>query len=117
MRRGYSLIVAAVMFLWVASPVLACVIPERSMTAQEHQCCQHMRQMCGSPRMPRSHSCCRVEVRSSTILVTDHRTAPAPQMLAVLPGSVAVPQSASFAGDFYDRAASGSPPAVSVLRI
>jgi len=66
---------------------LACMIPGRAMTAQEHECCKHMAQMCGSASMPQSHSCCKTEVRSgTTMVVTNNRqSGPVLQIVAALP--------------------------------
>ena len=75
MRRSAAAIFVSVMLLWVTAPLLACVLPGQSMTAQEHACCQRMAQMCGSSTMPQSHSCCKAEPASGNAMAAavDHK--------------------------------------------
>jgi hypothetical protein len=59
MRRAFATGVTFLMLGWVSAPALACLLPERAMTAAEHACCKQMSKMCGSANMPQSHSCCQ----------------------------------------------------------
>jgi hypothetical protein len=59
MRRAFATGVTFLMLGWAAAPALACLLPERSMTAAEHACCKQMPKMCGAANMPQSHSCCQ----------------------------------------------------------
>ena len=68
---------------WTAAPLLACVAPERAMTVQERECCKHMAEMCGSARMPQSHSCCKIEVRSGNAMVATRDQQPVPVLNTV----------------------------------
>ncbi len=43
----------------VATPVMACMVPDRQMTAEEQSCCKKMARDCESSMMPTSHSCCQ----------------------------------------------------------
>jgi hypothetical protein len=59
MRRAFAMGVTFLMLGWAAAPALACLLPGRAMTAEEHACCKQMSKMCGSANMPQSHSCCQ----------------------------------------------------------
>jgi len=43
----------------IAAPVMACMVPDRQMTAEEQSCCKKMAHNCESSVMPASHSCCQ----------------------------------------------------------
>lgn len=89
MRRGIAITFAFLTILWTAAPLLACIMPEHAMTAQERECCKDMAQMCGSSNMPASHSCCKKEVRGVTMVATsDQQSVPHLQVVAVVAGSV-----------------------------
>ncbi len=76
MRRSAAILFAWLALTWATAPLLACVLPMRAMTAQESECCKRMTQMCGSPNMPQSHSCCKKEVRATdAIVVKKHQEA------------------------------------------
>jgi hypothetical protein len=87
MRRSVAMALAILAFYWTAAPLLACVLPERAMTAQEHECCKHMAEMCGSSQMPQSHSCCKPASRpdNSIVVRIDWRPAPVLQVVATVP--------------------------------
>src|SRR5260370_39683860 len=86
-RLATAIAVALLVIFWTAAPLLACVIPDRAMTAPERECCKHMAQMCGSANMPQSHSCCKTEVRPGTTMVVTHnqQACPGLQIVAALP--------------------------------
>ena len=119
MRRLAAIAVVLVVICWTAAPLLACMIPDRAMTAQEHECCKHMAQMCGSANMPQSHSCCKTEVRPGTSMVatSNHQSGPVLQIVAALPVPRA-PQSS----DWFHKNTPHHPPSeylpdTTVLRI
>lgn len=118
MRRTYAIVVTFLVMLGATSPALACLLPGRPMTVAEHVCCKKMAEMCGSSRMPGSHSCCQKESQSgnTSILIAHHQSAPAVRVIMVL-------STASSSREFelleaiLDRPPSDSPPNSSVLRI
>ena len=87
MRRVAAIIFALFALSWSAAPLLACLVPERAMSPQERQCCKHMADMCGSAKMPTSHSCCKTEVRSdiNVVFKADSHRAPTLNVLALVP--------------------------------
>ena len=58
----------------VAMPVMACMVPDRQMTAEEQSCCKKMAHDCESSVMPASHSCCQHPVARHTANITSIRT-------------------------------------------
>jgi len=58
-RRAFAIGVTFFVLGWAVAPALACLLPGRAMTADEHECCKKMAKMCGSANMPQSHSCCQ----------------------------------------------------------
>ena len=119
MRRFAAIVVALLVMCWTAAPLLACVIPDRAMTAQERECCKHMAKMCGSPNMPQSHSCCKTEVRPGTTMVVtnNHQSGPVLQIVAALH----VPRSSQYSDWFHKNTTHHPPseylPDTTVLRI
>ena len=67
----------------MAAPALACLLPGRALTPQEHACCKRMARQCGSMRMSSSHSCCQIEVRAQTSLVKTSAPSVNPQLHAI----------------------------------
>lgn len=51
----------------LTAPIMACLWPGASLTAEEQQCCREMAEHCGrmDMDMPSSHSCCRPVVRDT----------------------------------------------------
>ena len=107
MRRSAAIAAAFLVICWTAAPLLACMIPDRAMTAPERECCKHMAQMCGSANMPQSHSCCKTEVRPVTTMVVTHnqQSGPVLQIVAALP----VPTS-PLCSDWFHKNTSHHPP-------
>src|SRR5215467_1810137 len=58
----------------IAAPVMACMVPDRQMTAEEQSCCKKMAHNCESSAMPASHSCCQHPVARHTANITSIRT-------------------------------------------
>jgi len=56
-----------------AAPVMACMLPDSSLTDEERDCCQQMAGDCG--QMPASHSCCQITVRDSDPYLVNPRPA------------------------------------------
>jgi hypothetical protein len=52
--------VLALAILFAALPVMACALPNASMTAAERECCKKMAGQCGDMGMAKSHPCCQV---------------------------------------------------------
>lgn len=99
MRRGIAIAFAFMAFLWTATPLLACIMPDPAMSAAERECCKHMAQMCGAANMPQSHSCCKKEVRSITMVATnDQQSLPHMRVVAVVAPSVEL----QFSGSPYE---------------
>jgi starvation-inducible outer membrane lipoprotein len=86
MRRCIAITFLFLTVLWTGAPLLACMMPECTMTAQEHECCKHMAQMCGSSNMPQSHSCCKTEVRfgGTMVATSEHHNVPQLQLIATV---------------------------------
>jgi hypothetical protein len=59
LRRASQFAAVLLIIAVVAMPVMACVMPNRQMTAEEQSCCKKMAYNCESSRMPASHSCCQ----------------------------------------------------------
>jgi hypothetical protein len=55
--------IAIALAAWFMTPALACLLPNRQLTQEEHACCKQMAKQCGSMRMASSHKCCQAEVR------------------------------------------------------
>jgi hypothetical protein len=53
-------------FLIAGVPVVACMLPGTSLSAEEQACCREMANQCGGDQMPSSHPCCK------TVGPTDH---------------------------------------------
>jgi len=69
-----------------ASPLMACLLPDATLTAEERECCRKMAGECG--KMPSSHSCCKTTVRDADPYLSNSRlqiSAPAQATVAVLP--------------------------------
>src|SRR5215467_13377519 len=57
-----------------ASPLMACMVSPRQMTAEEQACCKKMAHSCESAVMPNSHSCCQHPVSGHTANLSSIRT-------------------------------------------
>jgi hypothetical protein len=65
-------VLVLVVSLW-ASPVMACMLPDADLSAEERECCKNMADDCGRMAMPASHSCCKVEVRQADSYLINSR--------------------------------------------
>ena len=119
MRRPAATMFAFLILYWTALPLLACIVPHSGMTAEEHECCEHMAQMCDSAKMPQSHSCCKPEVRSGSMLVaTTNHQIDLPMLAEVaLPLPVPPQASAWICGSTPPHPPDESLPDTTVLRI
>jgi hypothetical protein len=79
-----SIFAAFLAVLLLGGPIMACVVPDAQLTAEEKQCCKEMGGGCQPDEsgMPMSHSCCKTTVQPRT----DFRpvstiSAPAPLLL------------------------------------
>jgi len=65
--RAFALLTIAL--LWAVTPAMACgVLRGATMTSAERECCHHMAEQCGSSMMPASHSCCKAQGPTNTVL-------------------------------------------------
>jgi hypothetical protein len=82
--RAFALL--AIALLWAVTPAVACVLPGATMTPAERECCHHMAEQCGSSMMPASHSCCKAQGPTNTVLPQALTAGPIrPLTLAVIP--------------------------------
>jgi len=119
MRRAAAIIFALIALSWSAAPLLACIVPERAMTPQERECCQHMADMCGSAKMPQSHSCCKTEVRSenSVVIKVDPQSPPTQHVLALVPLITSPTSNETLEMEKHHRPPGEFLPEITVLRI
>jgi hypothetical protein len=61
---GKLVVLALTLLLW-AMPLMACMLPDASLTVAERECCKDMAGQCDQMHMPTSHSCCQLTVRQS----------------------------------------------------
>jgi hypothetical protein len=97
-----------------ASPLMACLLPDSTLTAEEHECCRRMAGKCGE--MPSSHSCCKIAIRDTDQYLSNSRTllvAPAPLTIACLPVKIGLPEHISL---FVSLAGAHAPPESPPLR-
>lgn len=115
-------IVALTLSLW-SSPLVACLLPDSTLTVEEQECCKQMADQCGQMQMPSSHSCCTRTVRQiDPFLINARFTSGHSQPLAtsLITGTdILVPASIGQAGP---RTEVHSPPilrveTISILRI
>jgi hypothetical protein len=82
--RAFALLTIAL--LWAITPAMACVLPGATMTPAERECCHHMAEQCGSSMMPASHSCCKAQGPTNTVLPQAQAAGPfRPLTIAVIP--------------------------------
>jgi hypothetical protein len=74
LRRGFQFAAVLLASVLLAMPVMACLVPDGRMTAEEHNCCQKMAHRCEAGVMPSSHSCCRHPVSRQDISVSRIQT-------------------------------------------
>jgi hypothetical protein len=105
-----------------ASPLMACLQPDATLTAEERACCRKMAGKCG--KMPASHSCCKTTIRDTDPYLGNSHvqiSAPARATLAVLLGSeiIGLPDLISQLGTSSDAHAPPEllPVTTSILRI
>jgi len=119
LRRAAQFAVVFLIVGLVAMPVMACMVQEREMTAEEHNCCKKMAHACESSAMPASHSCCQHPVLRQVASVSKIWTGDfelAPSALVHAPFTLSSPQAHSDIVGF--NSPPGSPPQIStVLRI
>jgi hypothetical protein len=103
MRRSY-IFAAFLAILLFGGPIMACVVPDAQLTAEEKQCCKEMGGGCQPDEsgMPMSHSCCKTTVQprndfrpASTI------SAPAPSLVVAF---FEPPADSFFANQFSEHA-------------
>ena len=70
-----------------ASPLMACLLPDSALTAEERDCCRRMAGKCGE--MPSSHSCCQRVFHSDPYISTARTVFSGPSDFVVAPLSLA----------------------------
>lgn len=118
--------VSLLSLLLFATPIMACTMQAKAMTAAERDCCKRMAENCGKGKMSQSHSCCKTvtmpdhlpAIQSSSDFKSAHHALALAHVLPQI--SVAVPlvefAPAVWASDMHGPP--GSPPVtISVLRI
>jgi hypothetical protein len=105
-----------------ASPLMACLQPDATLTPEERECCRKMAGEC--EEMSSSHSCCKTTVRETDPYLSSSRlpmSAPAQATVALLPVSeiIGLPARISqFVTSSDAHAPPESPPVeTSILRI
>jgi hypothetical protein len=84
--RTRALALLMIAWLWAITPAMACVLPGATMTPAERECCHHMAEQCGSSMMPASHSCCKAQGPTNTVLPKAQAAGPVrPLTIAVVP--------------------------------
>jgi hypothetical protein len=119
--------VSLLSLLLFATPIMACTMPAKAMTAAERDCCKRMAQECGKGKMSHSHSCCETvampdhlpAIKSASDVSSDHPTFVLAHALPQI--SVAVPlvefATPVWASDMHGPPGSPPPVTISVLRI
>jgi hypothetical protein len=93
MGRKGTILMLAIVALWAAAPVLACLTP-----APCHSCCRAMMMDCDTATMSAAHPCCQLH-SSGTAVPWGRVVAPEPQIGAVqLFGSALPPDLDRLAG-------------------
>ena len=119
--RAFALLTIAL--LWAITPAVACVLPGATMTPAERECCHHMADQCGSSVMPASHSCCKAQGPTNTVLPQALTAGPVrPLTIAVIPpvaslGALPVATVRSHLSFLHAPPPEPSPGCDSVLRI
>jgi hypothetical protein len=88
MLRIVSQFAAVVLVVaFAATPVMACMAPDRQMTAEKQDCCKKMAHSCDGSVMPASHSCCQHPISPQAVNVSGIRTGQVGFYVAALVGS------------------------------
>jgi hypothetical protein len=74
LRRASQFATVLLVIAMAAMPVMACMVPDRQMTAEEQSCCKKMAHNCESSVMPASHSCCQHPVSQHAASASSLRT-------------------------------------------
>src|SRR5579885_3207202 len=71
-------LVAGLIAMMFAIPVMACVLPNAALTPEEKACCRQMAGQCGNMGLSSSHSCCKSTLGYSVPFVVASRPGTAP---------------------------------------
>src|SRR5947209_18704241 len=86
LTRTRAFVLLTIALFWAITPAMACVLPGATMTPAERECCHHMAEQCGSSMMPASHSCCKTQGPTNTVLPQAQAAGPVrPLTIAVIP--------------------------------
>jgi len=81
---GKLVVFALALSLW-ASPLMACMLSDSALTAEERECCKKMADQCGQMEMPASHSCCKVTVHQTDPFLINPRFVSSHSQVVVVP--------------------------------
>jgi len=119
---GKLVILVLALSLW-ASPLVACMLPDAMLSAEERECCLTMANDCGDMEMPASHACCTVTVKETGPYLVKARFAiahsqPTPASLDA-PENIPLPKNLSLVKTSVQAHSPpvSPPPGISVLRI
>jgi hypothetical protein len=103
----------------LAMPVMACLVPDGQMTAEEHNCCQKMAHTCEAGVMPSSHSCCRHPVSHQDISVSKMQTGDLFLLTATIAETLTSPALVTINGipRIFESPPESPPQTITVLRI
>jgi hypothetical protein len=105
------------------APVMACMVPDVQMNAEERACCRAMKNECGQMEMQTSHGCCQKTPQSArdnaldTKAVTYHPVAVAAVWLTVAESLHSTSNAAGWVEHPGYSPAQSPPSSSSVLRI
>jgi hypothetical protein len=74
LRRASQFAAVVLIVAVVAAPVMACMVSDRDMTAEEQICCKKMAHQCELSVMPASHSCCQHPISRHALNVSSIRS-------------------------------------------
>jgi hypothetical protein len=114
-------VLVMMMSVW-ASPLMACMLPDAELTAEERECCKNMVNDCGQMEMPASHSCCKVVGPQTDSYVINSRFPtihPAPAVTLLVAADESPLTNITVASSLYfGHSPPASPPdTISILRI
>ena len=119
LRRVSQFAAVVLVVAVVAMPLMACMVPDREMKAEERDCCKKMARDCESPAMATPHSCCQHPIARHVVSVSRVRGAdlllsPVALVKAYLPLSLEATRRLTFTSESPPESPAGTS---TVLRI
>jgi hypothetical protein len=122
MRRIWQFGMLLMVLLVAGTPLMACMLPNGVMTAEEKACCREMADQCSQNQMPSSHSCCKsvsppkqLAVAQSTLHFTHHLA-----LVCILPSMArlaSLPQGIASVSVAFGHSPPEAPSSANILRI